>query len=187
MTRLSILAAVAALVLPASAFAADASDATLTEFENICGAAQGNYVNMLSDAASNNWTETQVVPDTDTSVSVTAQAAREKTVGDATLTLLANQGVRHTSGGDLAQTVCKISSNKPDAGIDGRVQSWLGFPADASNQGLTVYYFHVVNGKPEHLAGQAAIQQALNSGGFSFVKIQADSGATILVYQTYSK
>jgi hypothetical protein len=187
MTRLTIFAAAAAFLLaPVSAFAADATDPVAAEFENVCGAAHGAYVNVLSAATSGNWTETQVVPETDTTVSITSQTSREKTVGDATLTLLASQGLRHTSGGDIAQTVCKISSNKPDSGVDARIQAWLGFKPDSDNQGLSVYYFHYVNGQLQHVP-QSGLQGALNAGGFAFIKVQADPGATILVLQTYSK
>ncbi len=186
MNRFTILAAAAALMLPASAFAANATDQVAAEFENICGATHGNYVKVLSATTSDNWTDTQVTPEPDSTVSVTAETAREKPVGDATLTLLASQGLRHTSGGDIAQTVCKISSNKPDPAIGSQMQSWLGFAPDSDAQGLSVYYVHFVDGKLEHVP-QSGLQAALNSGGFAFVKVQTDSDATILVLQTYSK
>jgi hypothetical protein len=186
MKRLTFLAAAAAILLPASAFAADATDPVAAEFEHVCGAAHGEYVQVVGAATSGNWTDVPVTAETDATVSVTSTTSRSKSVGDATLTLLATQGVRHTSGGDIAQTVCKISSNKQDAGIDSRIQAWLGFKPDSDSAGLTVYYFHYVNGQLQHVP-QAGLQAALNAGGFAFIKVQADPSATILVLQTYSK
>jgi hypothetical protein len=186
MKRFTILAAAATLLAPASAFAADASDPVAAEFENVCGAAHGEYVQVVSAATADSWAEIPVTPDTDSTVTITSQTTRAKTVADASLTLLASQGLRHTSGGDIAQTVCKISSNKADAGVSARIQAWLGFPPDSDSSGLTVYYFHYVNGQVQHVP-QSGLQAALNSGGFGFVKVQADPGATIFVLQTYSK
>jgi hypothetical protein len=185
MTRLSILAAGAALLLPASAFAADA-DPALAAFQAICGQAKGSYVSMLSNATSQNFTETQVTPETDAGVSITAQAAREGSVDGITLTLLASQGVRHTSKADLAQTVCKLSSNKPDPNAIADTQAALGFAPDSNSQGLAVFYFSTASGKPTHVA-PSGLQTALDAGGFSFIKVQQDEGSAIFVYQTYSK
>jgi hypothetical protein len=185
MTRLTILAAAAAaLAFPAAALAQD--DPALTAFQQVCVASGGNYTQMLSAATSGGWTETQVVPETDTAVSITSQAAREKSVNGFTLTLLANQGLRHTRSGDVPQSVCKISVNKADPGVITRSTTWLGFPQDGGDNTLAVYYVKPGGAQPTHVPTNG-LNAAMASGGFSIIKVQQDSGSAIFVYTTYSK
>jgi hypothetical protein len=185
MTRLTILAAAAAaLAFPAVASAQD--DPALAAFETVCVASGGNYAQMLSAATSGGWTDTQVVPETDTAVSITSQAAREKTVDGVTLTLLVNQGLRHTRSGDVPQSVCKISDGRPDPGVITRSTAWLGFAQDSGDATLAVYYVKPGGVRPAHVPSDG-LNAAMAAGGFSIIKVQQDQGSAIFVYTTYSK
>jgi hypothetical protein len=183
--QILLAAAAAALAFPIAASAAT-GDAGLDSFSNVCAETGGTYVNVLKAADSSGWTETQVVPETDSAVSITDQAAREKVVNGATMTLLVNRGLRHTKGGDISQSVCKISVNKPDAGVIDRAKTWLGFAPDGGDATLSVYYVKGGAGAPQHLA-QSELNNALSAGGFAIIKVQQDSGSAIFVYQGFSK
>ncbi|HEX3920614.1 MAG TPA: hypothetical protein VHW60_25010 [Caulobacteraceae bacterium] len=187
MTRLTLLAAAAAvLVFPAVA-CAQTADPALDAFETVCAATGGDYVAVLKAADASGWTETQVIPETDASVSLTDQAAREKPMpGGETLTLLVNRGLRHTHSGDVPQSVCKVSDSKPDPGVIARSAAWLGFPQDGGDATLAVYYVKSNGAHPTHIAS-TALNAAMANGGFSIVKVQQDEGSAIFVYQTYSK
>ena len=187
MTRLLLLAAAAAVLVSPAAASAQPADPALDAFQNVCVGTGGDYVAILKAADASGWTETQVIPETDTSVSLTDQAAREKVIpGGPILTLLANRGLRHTHGGDIPQSVCKVSASKPDPGVVARSQTWLGFPQDGGDPTLAVFYVKPNGGHPTHIA-QADLNAAMASGGFSIIKIQQDEGSAIFVFQTFSK
>lgn len=183
--QLFLAATAAALAFPLAALA-DTGDPGLDAFQSVCTQTGASYVNVLKAADGAGWSETQVVPETDASVSITDQAAREKTVNGATLTLLVNRGLRHTKGGDISQAVCKISVNKPDAGVIDRAKGWLGFAPDGGDATLSIYYVKAGPGAPQHLA-QSELNTALAAGGFSIIKVQQDQGSAIFVYQSFSK
>jgi hypothetical protein len=183
--QILLAAAAAALAFPIAAFA-DSGDPALDAFQTVCAQPGASYVNVLRAADGNGWTETQVAPETDASVSITDQAAREKTVNGATLTLLINRGLRHTKGGDISQSVCKISINKPDPGVIGRAQTWLGFAPDGGDATLSIYYVKAGGGAPQHVP-QSELNTAMAAGGFSIIKVQQDSSSAIFVYQAFTK
>jgi hypothetical protein len=119
-------------------------------------------------------------------VSITSQAAREKSVNGVTLTLLVNQGLRHTHSGDIPQSVCKISDSRPDPGVIARSTTWLGFPQDSGDATLAVYYVKPGGAHPAHVPPDG-LNAAMASGGFSIVKVQQDAGSAIFVFTTFSK
>ncbi|HUO11357.1 MAG TPA: hypothetical protein VMU37_01240 [Caulobacteraceae bacterium] len=186
MTRLlSFAAAAAVLALPMAA-AAQAPDPVLSEFQKICWASGGDYVKMLGDATADSWVETQVVPESDAGVSITDQAARTKAVNGLDLTLLVTRGLRHTKGGDVKVSTCKLAVNKPDADLLGASQAWVGSAPDNGDATSAVYFVGMGGAKPDHV-GQAGVQAAMNAGGFGVLKFQNDDADSILVYQLYAK
>jgi hypothetical protein len=186
MTRLLKFAAAAAvLALPMSAAAQD-RDPVFAEFQKICWAPGGDYVKALGAATSDSWVETQVVADNDAGVSVTDKAARIKSVNGLDLTLLITRGLRHTSSGDVKTSECKLTANKPDAGLLGEGQAWLGAAADKGDTTSAIYFVGLGGDKPNHV-GAAGVQGAMNAGGFGVLKFQNDDADSILVYQVYAK
>jgi hypothetical protein len=183
--QLLLAAAAAALAFPLAAFA-DTGDAALDAFQSVCANTGGTYVNVLKAADSSGWSETQIVPETDAAVSITDQAAREKVVNGATLTLLVNRGLRHTKGGDISQSTCKISFNKPDAGVLDRAKTWIGVAPDGGDATLSVYYVKGGGGAPQHLVS-SQLNDAMAAGGFSIIKVQQNNDSAILVYLGYAK
>lgn len=182
------LASLAALALPASAALADTSDPALDAFRSICLANPNNYLSIVKAADSAGWTETELVPETTDTMSITDKAAREKSVGDVHLTLLVSRGLRHTKGGDVAEADCKVSTEKPDPGMVDRAKSWLGFPPDSGDATLAVFYVKSGGGQPAHIdGGPAALNNAMADGGFSVIKAQQDQASSILVYTSFSK
>jgi hypothetical protein len=189
MTRLlSLAAAAAVLAIPLSA-AAQGSDPVLAEFQKVCWASGGDYVKTLAATASDSWTETQVVADSDANVSITDKAARNKSVNGLDLTLLISRGLRHTSGGDFKVSVCKLTVNKADPGVLAAGQAWIGgaAPDAGANTSATTYFVKKGGANPTPV-GTAGPQAAMNAdGGFGVLKFQQDDSDAILVYQTYAK
>jgi hypothetical protein len=188
MSRLPILIALAALGGPIGALAAEpaAPDAGFAAFQSLCGATGGAYPDVIKAASADGWVDTPSPADTDTTVSITAKTARSKSAGGEQLMLLASQGLRHAAGGDIPVSTCKVSTNKHDAGLLARAQSWFGFPPDGGDATLAVYYVKPGGAKPQHVAKEG-LAAALASGGFAIVKFQQDADGSTLVYQTYSK
>jgi hypothetical protein len=181
---LAIAAAVSALALPASAATADVA---LDAFQSICWGTTDDYVAALKAAAAAGWTDTAVTGGDEAGVSITDKAAKEKSVdGGGRLTLLITRGLRHVSTGDLKVTTCKLSFSKPDPGLIGAAQAWIGGAPDGGDATLAVYYVGLSSGAPNHV-GKAGMGAALASGGLSILKFQQDSDAGILVDQSYSK
>ena len=188
--RYFTLAAVAALAIPASTALADnAGDPALAAFRSICLASPNDYPSVVKAAEAGGWTETQLVPDTDDSISVQDKAAREKTVGGVHMTLLVSRGLRHTKSGDVSESDCKVSTEKPDPAVVGETKTWMGVAPDGGDAtSLVVYYVKPGGGTPAHLEGApASLNAALAAGGFSVIKAQQDQGSSILVYTSFSK
>jgi hypothetical protein len=180
---IALAAAVSALAIPASAFAADpAFDA----FQSVCWGTSGDYVASVKAADADGWKDTDVVTDPDTTISVTDKAAREKETDAGRLTLLVERGLRHTSTGDLKVNTCKVSINKADAALIGDAAGWIGAPQDGGDATLAAFYVKLGGGKPQHLT-KADLNAAMAAGGFTILKFQEDSNAGIAVYQSYAK
>jgi hypothetical protein len=186
MTRLLKFAAAAAVLALPMAAAAQGPDPVLSEFQKVCWASGGDYVKMLSAATAGSWVETQVVPENDAGVSITDQAARNKSVGGLDLTLLFTRGLRHTSNGDVKTSTCKLTVNKPDGGLLGASQGWIGSAPDKADPSSGIYFVGMGGDRPNHV-GQAGVQAAMNAGGFGVLKFQNDDNDAILVYQVYAK
>ena len=186
--KLLALASLAALALPASAALAATGDPALDAFSSICLASPNDYLSIVKAADAAGWTETELVPEANDTVSVTDKAAREKSVGDVHLTLLVSRGLRHTKGGDVTEADCKVSTEKPDPGVVDKTKSWLGFAPDSGDATLAVFYVKPGGGQPAHIDGGAtALNTAMSSGGFSVIKAQQDQSSSILVYTRFSK
>lgn len=186
-TTLLALAAAAAFAFPASAALAEGTgDPALDAFQSLCRATGNDYNAVGKAAAAAGWGTAQLEPDAQDGISITGKAAWEKTFGAQTVTLLESTGLRHTKAGDIPMTSCKISTNKPDAGVVDRAKAWLGFAPDGGDATLAVFYVKSGTGQPEHIP-PSGLQDAMNSGGFSIVKVQQDAASAILDYQSYSK
>jgi hypothetical protein len=187
-SQILLMAAAAALSLPAAASTQAGGDPALEAFRSICWNASGDYGAAVRAADNAGWKDAAVQADSDASVTVTGQSAREKDLGDgADLTLLVTQGLQHTKGGDVKVATCKISMNKADKALMGAGQSWVGAaPDNGSDPTLAVYYVKPGSGSPAHLT-QSQLGAALSAGGFGILKFQQDPGASILVYIAYSK
>jgi len=183
-TPLLAFASFCVFALPIAA-AADTPDPALAAFRSLCVANANNYNGVVSAASADGWTDTQLIPTTDDSVSITSKTAREKLVGKEHLTLLVTQGLRHTKGGDIAEGDCKISTDQADDGILDRTRTWLGFAPDGGDATLATFYVKT-GAKPDHLAPDQ-LNAALNAGGFSVIKAQQDPASVILVYTSFSK
>jgi hypothetical protein len=186
MTRFLALAAAAAVLTLPLAAAAQAPDPILAEFQKVCWTSGGDYVKMLSGAAADGWVEANVVPENDSGVSLTDQAARNKSVNGLDLTLLFTRGLRHTSGGDVKVATCKLTVAKPDGGLIGGSQAWVGSAPDTGDSSSAIYFVGMGGDKPNHV-GKAGVQAAMNAGGFGVLKFQNDDADSILVYQVYAK
>lgn len=186
--HLLIAAAAAAFALPVSMAAAQgAADPNIDAFRSICWNSAGDYVATVKAADADGWKDTQVVTNADDGVSVTDKAAREKAGQDGDMTMLVTRGLRHTkSGQDIKVDTCKLTINKPDAGLIGASQAWVGAAPDSGDATLAVYYVKPGAGQPDHLAA-SQLNAALGSGGLGILKFQQDSDATTMVYQVYSK
>jgi hypothetical protein len=186
MTRLLKFAAAAAVMALPMAAAAQGPDPVLSEFQKVCWASGGDYVKMLGAANSDSWVETQVVPESDAGVSITDQAARNKSVNGLDLTLLFTRGLRHTSGGDVKTSTCKLTVSKPDAGLIGASQAWIGSAPDKADTSSGIYFVGLGGDRPNHV-GSSGVQAAMNAGGFGVLKFQNDDQDSILVFQVYAK
>jgi hypothetical protein len=186
MTRLLKFAAAAAVLALPMAAAAQGPDPVLSEFQKVCWGSGGDYVKMLAAATSDNWVETQVVPESDPGVSITDQAARNKSVGGLDLTLLFIRGLRHTSGGDVKTSTCKLTVSKADAGLIGESQAWVGSAPDSGDATSAVYFLGLGGDTPNHV-GKTGVAAAMNAGGFGVLKFQNDDSDAILVFQVYAK
>jgi len=186
MTRLlSFAAAAAVLALPMAA-AAQGSDPVLAEFQKVCWAPGGDYVKIVSAATADNWVDAPVVVENDPSVSITDKISRMKSVSGLDLTLLVTRGLRHTKGGDVKVSNCKLTVSKADPGVLGASQAWVGSAPDKGDATSGIYFVGMGGDKP-HQVGQAGIQAAMNAGGFGVLKFQVDDSDAILVYQVYAK
>src|SRR5580704_9932904 len=186
---LSLAAAAAMLAVPLSAAHAQGSgDPAFDEFQKVCWSTNGDYLAALKAADAGGWTDTAVVAEPDSAVSITDKAARAKFSGGASLTLLVSRGLQHTKGGDVKVDTCKLTVSKPDNALIGEGKSWLGgmAPDKAPDGTLAVYYMKLAPGAPSHV-GEAGLNDALNSGGFVVLKFQQDEDAGIMVYTAYSK
>jgi hypothetical protein len=185
---LSLAAAAAMFAVPLSAaHAQGSSDPAFDEFQKVCWSTNGDYLAALKAADAGGWTDTAVVSEPDSAVSVTDKAARAKFSGGSSLTLLVSRGLQHTKGGDVKVDTCKLTVSKPDNQLIGEGKSWLGGVAqDSGDPTLAVYYVKLAPGAPSHV-GQAGLNDALNAGGFVVLKFQQDQDAGILVYTAYSK
>ena len=189
MKRLLPLAASAAmLAVPMSVSAQAPGDPAFDAFQKVCWGTGGDYVAALKAADGDGRTETAVVADTQSPVSVTDKAARAKFAAGASLTLLVSRGIQHTKGGDVKVDTCKLTVSKPDNALIGEGKNWLGgvAPDAAPDPTLAVYYVKLAPGSPNHVS-QAGLNDALNAGGFVVLKFQQDADAGILVYTAYSK
>ena len=188
MKLLSLAAAAAALAVPMSVSAQGGGDPAFDAFQKVCWNTGGNYMAAVQAAADDGWTDTAVVAEPDSAVSITDKAARAKFAGGSSLTLLVSRGLQHTKGGDVKVDTCKLTVSKPDNALIGEGKSWLGGVApDAAPDGtLAVYYVKLAPGSPSHV-GQAGLNDALGSGGFVVLKFQQDADAGIMVYTAYSK
>ena len=186
MIRSSLLALAALGVCAAPMTAAAASaDPALNAFQSICVTHANNYSDVLTAAAADGWTDTQLIPTTDDGVSITSKAAKEKTVGTTHLTLLVSTGLRHTKTGDIPEGDCKVSTDSADPTIVDGAKSWLGFAPDSGDATLAVFYVKT-GAQPTHIP-PAGLNAALAAGGFSVIKAQQDQSSAILVYTSYSK
>lgn len=185
---LSLAGSAAMLAAPMSVAHAQGGDPAFEAFQKVCWGAGGDYVATLKTADGDGWTETAVVAEGDSPVSITDKAARAKVAGGVNLTLLVSRGIQHTKGGDVKVDTCKLTVSKPDNALIGEGKSWLGgvAPDAAPDPTLAVYYAKLAPGAPSHLA-QAGLNDALNAGGFVVLKFQQDTDAGILVYTAYSK
>ena len=184
MKRLLSLAAAAMLAAPLSVAHAQGGDAAFDAFQKVCWGTGGDYLAALKTADGDGWTETAVVADAQSPVSVTDKAARAKFAGGGNLTLLVSRGIQHTKNGDVKVDTCKLTVNRADAALIGEGQGWLGKPDATPDPTLAVYYVKLAPGAPSHVAPTDA---ALNAGGFVVLKFQQDSDAAIMVYTAYSK
>jgi len=180
---LALAAAVGALAVPMSAAAADAA---FDAFQTVCWAPAGDYVASVKAADADGWKETDIVADTDNTISITDKAAREKITDAGRLTLLVTRGLRKTSTGDLKVNTCKVSINKPDTALISDASSWIGAPQDGGDPTLAAFYVKLGAGKPQHLT-KADLNAAMAAGGFTILKFQQDPSSSILVYQSYAK
>jgi hypothetical protein len=182
---LAFAAAVAALAFPLSAAAQTAP--TFDAFQQLCWNTSDDYLAIVKAAGDAGWKVADVTAPDEEGVSVTDKAAFEKALdGGGRVTLLVSRGIRHVSSGDLKVTTCKLSYNKADAGLIGAAHSWIGDGPDNADPTLAIYYVSAANGKPNHV-GKAGMGAALSGAGLSILKFQQDSGAGIVVDQTYTK
>lgn len=187
MIRTSLLAAASlgVLALPMAASAEAAADPALAAFQAVCVANANNYSGALEAAKAAGFTDTQLIPPADDTLSVTSTQAREKVVGGEHLTLLVQQGLRHLKSGDISEADCKISTDQADNGVLDRAKSWLGFAPDSSDPSLATFYVKT-GAQPIHIA-PSDLNAALAAGGFSVIKAQTDPASATLVYTTFSK
>jgi hypothetical protein len=185
---LSLAASAAMLAAPMSVVHAQGpADPAFDAFQKVCWSTGGDYLAALKAADADGWTDTAVVADAQSPVSVTDKAARAKFAAGANLTLLVSRGLQHTKGGDFKVDTCKLTVAKPDAALIGEGKAWLGGAApDSGDPTLAVYYVKLAPGSPSHVA-QSALNDAMAAGGFVVLKFQQDSDAGIMVYQAYSK
>ncbi|HTX49486.1 MAG TPA: hypothetical protein VME40_08855 [Caulobacteraceae bacterium] len=184
-TSLLAVASLGVLALPMAASADTSDDPALAAFQAVCVAHANNYSGALDAAKAAGFTDTQLIPPTDDSMSITSTQAREKVVGTEHLTLLLQQGLRHLKSGDISEADCKISTDQADNGVRERTKSWLGFGPDSSDDALSTFYVKT-GPQPEHIA-QSGLNAALAAGGFSVIKAQQDPASATLVYTTFSK
>jgi hypothetical protein len=182
---IALAAAVSALAIPMSASAAG-DDPAFAAFQSICWNTSGDYVAAIKAADTDGWQTADLVADKENGLSITDQAAREKTVGPLRLTLLISRGLRHVSSGDLKEQTCKLSVDKADAGLVGEGQAWIGAAPDSGDPTFSVYYVKLASGKPEHV-GKDGANAAMAAGGFGILKFQQDADSGIMVYQSYAK
>jgi hypothetical protein len=182
---IAIAAAVSALAIPMSASAAG-DDPAFAAFQSICWNTAGDYVATVKAADTDGWQTADLVADKEAGLSITDQAAREKTVGPLRLTLLVSRGLRHVSSGDLKEQTCKLSVDKADNALIGEGQAWIGAAPDGGDPTFSVYYVKLASGKPDHV-GKDGANAAMAAGGFGVLKFQQDSGSGIMVYQSYAK
>lgn len=182
---IAIAAAISALAIPISASAAGA-DPAFDAFQSICWNTAGDYLATIKAADADGWTNADLVADKEAGLSITDQAAREKTVGGARLTLLLSRGLRHVSSGDIKEQTCKLSTSRANSGLVGEGKAWVGSAPDGGDPTLAVYYVKLASGKPDHV-GKDGANAAMAAGGFGVLKFQQDSDAAIMVYQSYSK
>ena len=183
-TSLLALAALGAFAVPLAA-AAETPDPALAAFEAVCVANANNYTGALDAAKAAGFVDTQLIPPTDETISITSKQAREKVVGTEHLTLLVSQGLRHLKSGDISEADCKISTDQADDGIRERTKLWLGFAPDSSDDGLSTFYVKT-GAQPIHIE-PSGLNAALAAGGFSVIKAQQDTASATLVYTTFSK
>jgi hypothetical protein len=186
---LSLAASAAMLAAPMSVVHAQGpADPAFDAFQKVCWSTGGDYLAALKAADADGWTDTAVVADAQSPVSVTDKAARAKFAAGANLTLLVSRGLQHTKGGDVKVDTCKLTVSKPDNALIGEGKDWLGgaAPDAAPDATLAVYYVKLAAGAPSHV-GQAGLNDALNAGGFVVLKFQQDADAGIMVYTAYSK
>ena len=184
---LPLAAAAAALAIPMCA-SAQGNDAAFASFQKVCWDTNGDYLASLKAAEADGWTDTQVVADAQSPVSITDKAAKSKIVNGSSLTLLVSRGLQHTSGGDVKVDTCKLTVGRADNALIGEGKSWMGgaAPDAAPDPTLAVYYAKLSPGAPNHVP-QTGLNDALNAGGFVILKFQQDADAGIMVYQAYSK
>jgi hypothetical protein len=181
----AIAAAVSALAIPMSAAAAG-DDPAFDAFQSVCWNTAGDYVASVKAADADGWLTADLVADKEAGLSITDQAAREKTIGPLKLTLLVSRGIRHVSSGDLKEQTCKISVGKADNGLISEGQAWVGAAPDGGDPTFAVYYVKLAAGKPDHV-GKDGANAAMAAGGFAVLKFQQDSDSGIMVYQSYAK
>jgi hypothetical protein len=184
-TSFLVVATFGVLALPMAASADSAADPALAAFQAVCVANASNYSGALDAAKAAGFTDTQLIPPTDDSFTVTSTQAREKQVGTEHLTLLVQQGLRHLKSRDIPEADCKISTDQADSQIRERTKSWLGFAPDISDDSLSTFYVKT-GPQPVHIA-QSDLNAALAAGSLSFIKAQQDPASATLVYTTFSK
>jgi hypothetical protein len=185
---LSLAASAAMLAVPVAVSAQGSGDPAFDAFQKVCWATGGDYLASLKAADADGWTETAVVADAQSPVSITDKAARAKLIGGSNLTLLVSRGIQHTKSGDVKVDTCKLAVSKADNALIGEGKSWMGgaAPDAAPDPTLAVYYVKLATGAPNHVAA-AGLNDALNAGGFVILKFQQDSDSGIMVYTAYSK
>ncbi|MFI4934424.1 MAG: hypothetical protein ACHP7N_07385 [Caulobacterales bacterium] len=177
----------ASLALPITASAATAGDdAALSAFQTICADTTADFPAVLKAADAAGFTEANLIADADPTLTVTDKDGREKSVGGATLRMLAIRGTKTSPGGQLTLSTCKISTDKADNGLLAKAQSWLGIPTDSSDKGMASYLV-TVNGGARTPLTHAQIGASLSAGGAHILKFQEDAASASLVYQKFTK
>lgn len=178
------VAIVSAIAAPAFA---NNSDDAFNGFKTVCAATAADYPAVIAASATDGWAVTQVTGgSTMPGVSVTAKAARKKSVSESALTLFATQGLTQAGGG-LTVNTCTVSTDRGDlATVVAKAQGWLGFAPVSTTPDSTTFHLTMAGGAPQNVASDG-INAAAASTGFETLTIKRNGNTLTLDLVKFKK